>query len=273
MARSLIKNDHQVIATMRDIDGKNREAASELTKLGANVVELDVTNDASVTAAVEEALSFGNIDVVVNNAGIGVLGVQEAFSADEFQKLFEINVFGVHRVMRAFIPHFRERQQGCFVNVSSLLGRMTIPYYGPYNASKWALEALSENYRTELSQFGIEVCILEPGGFPTTFMDRLIKPKDTSRDKSYEAIEPGPQLFFDNFEQALKANPSQDPQDVADALVSLVSKKRGEKEFRTVVDKMGMGEHIEGYNVNLNAITGGIYGAFHIDHLLTLKDN
>ena len=127
-------------------------------------------------AAVDQA---GGLDVVINNAGVGVLGLQEAFTIDDWQKLFDINVFGVQRVNRAVIPGMRARGSGLLIQVASILGRMTIPFYGPYNASKWALEALSENYRTELSGFGVDCCIVEPGGYPTNFMANLMTPSAT----------------------------------------------------------------------------------------------
>ena len=129
----------------------------------------------------------------------------------------------------------------------------------------------TENYRTELSQFGIDVSLVEPGGYPTTFMERLIQPSDTSRDTSYHGLEPTPESFFNNFEEALASNPAQNPQDVADAIVNLINTDKSVRPFRTIVDKMGMGEHIEGYNNGLEQITKGVYGAFGIDHLLTLN--
>ena len=272
MAKSLLEKGHQVVETMRGVSSKNQEPAEELAKLGAKIIELDVTDDKSVDQAMTNALrEVGKIDVVVNNAGVGVMGLQESFTIDDFKKLFDINVFGVQRVLRSVIPHMRENNSGLIINISSILGRMTVPFYGPYNASKWALEAMSENYRTELSQFGIDVCLVEPGGYPTTFMDRLIRPEDNSRDAAYQDMQPSAQGFFDNFEQALASNPAQNPQDVANAVVGLVEGEAGSRKFRTIVDKMGMGDHLEGYNDSLGGITQGVYGAFGIDHLLNLK--
>ena len=111
--------------------------------------EIDVTDEASVESGVASATKqAGGLDVVVNNAGVGVLGLQETFDVDDWKKLFDVNVFGVQRVNRAVLPHMRERGSGLIIFVSSLLGRMTIPFYGPYNASKWALEALAEDLLT-----------------------------------------------------------------------------------------------------------------------------
>ena len=164
-AKTLLSQGHTVVATMRNADTKNKQIAEELTGLGASIVELDVTSDDSVNSGVEKAIELmGGLDVVVNNAGIGVLGIQENFTIEDFKRLFEVNVFGVQRVNRAALPHLRKQGSGLLIHVSSLLGRMVLPFYGPYNATKWAVEALAENYRIELSGFGIDSCIVEPGG-------------------------------------------------------------------------------------------------------------
>ncbi|MBT8292851.1 MAG: SDR family oxidoreductase, partial [Eudoraea sp.] len=245
IANTLLDKGHTVIASMRGIDGKNKNVAEELKAKGAHVVEIDVTSDESVNQGVKKATdASGGLDVVVNNAGIGVLGMQEFFTPEDWKKLFEVNVFGIQRVNRAAIPQMRENGEGLLIHVSSLLGRFTLPFYGPYNASKWALEAMVENYRTELSGFGVESCLVEPGGYPTSFFDGLVKPSDTNREGSYGEFAKVSMQAFENFEKALASNPAQNPQDVADAVAELVDTPAGKRKFRTVVDKMGMGEHI-----------------------------
>ena len=269
---TLIKKGKTVVASMRNAKGKNQQAAEELQSAGAHIVEIDVTDETSVEQGVTAAIEMaGGMDVVVNNAGVGVIGLQETFTPEDWQNIFDINVFGVQRVNRAVLPHMRAKGSGLIIYVSSLLGRMTIPFYGPYNASKWALEALAENYRTELSGLGIESCIVEPGGFPTSFMDTLVKPSDSSRDDSYGELTQAPVGFFKNFEQALAGNPEQKPQNVADAIDALIDTPAGERSFRTIVDKMGMGDHLVRYNEQLDQITSGIYNAFGIGDMLKLK--
>ncbi|MEO1749230.1 MAG: SDR family oxidoreductase, partial [Pseudomonadota bacterium] len=172
MVADLLGAGHKVVGSLRDIHGRNAQAASELKALGADLIEIDVTDDASVENGIADATAkLGHIDVLINNAGIGAHGLQENFSADDFQRLFDINVFGVQRMVRGVLPAMRSRGSGLILNISSLLGRVALPFYGPYNASKWALEAMSENYRAELSAFGVDVAIVEPGGFPTKFID------------------------------------------------------------------------------------------------------
>ncbi|TQV74793.1 SDR family oxidoreductase [Aliikangiella marina] len=269
---ALLAEGHTIVASIRDPEGRNSDIAQSLRSKGVHVVEIDVTNEDSVNLGVASAIEAADgLDVLINNAGVGVMGMTENFTTDDMQKLFEINLFGVQRMTRAVLKHFHEKKSGYVLNVSSILGRMTIPFYGPYNASKWALEALTENYRTELSQFGIDFGLVEPGGFPTSFMDRLIRPSDNSRDELYGDFIHAPQQSQEGFEQALAENPAQDPKLVSEAIVSLINTPAGERPFRTVVDKMGMGDHIEGYNEHLEKLTQGIYTAFGTDGLLNLN--
>ena len=270
--RTLLANGHHVAASMRDPRGRNKPIADELAQLGAHIVDIDVTDNSSVEQGVKQAVEqLGGLDVLINNAGIGVTGLQEAYTPEDMQRLFDINVFGVQRMSRAVLPVMREQHSGLIVYVSSLLGRITIPFYGPYNASKWALEAMAENYRVELSAFGIESALVEPGGFPTAFMDRLMRPSDHSRDTAYGDFAQAPEAALANFEQVLSANPQQDPQMVADTILDVVNAPRGQRPFRSVVDKLGMGSPIEGYNQQLDRVTNGIYTAFGMADMLSLK--
>ncbi|MFO0230275.1 SDR family NAD(P)-dependent oxidoreductase [Gemmatimonas sp.] len=274
MARTLRHAGHIVAGTLRDITGRNAAVAAELSALGVHVYDMDVTSDASVEHTIAQVIAaLGTPDVVVNNAGVGVLGVQEAFTATDLQRLFDINVFGAHRVTRAVTPHLRARGSGLVVFVSSLLGRIAVPFYGPYNASKWALEGLAENYSLELSGFGVDVAIIEPGGFPTSFIPNLMTPSDHARVAALQPLADAGTAFLTGFEQALAANPAQDPQLVADALRDLVNAPAGTRPFRTVVDHMGMGPHVAGYNTHLAQITAGIFGAFGTEAMLARRGN
>ncbi|MFN8256139.1 MAG: SDR family oxidoreductase [Bacteroidales bacterium] len=269
---TLLQKGHNVAATMRDINGKNKNVADELRKAGAKVLEIDVTNDTSVTTGVKAAIAgLNGLDVLINNAGVGVLGMQEFFTPSDFQKIFDINVFGVQRMNRAVVPYFREQKSGLIVYTSSLLGRIALPFYGTYQASKWALEALAENYRVELSAFGIENCIVEPGGYPTAFSDNLVRPGDKSREMSYGDFAKVPEAALHNFENVLKNNPQQDPQKVAEAFAELIDKPKGEKPFRTTVDFIGMADHIQKYNEHLEQIMTGLYTNFGMQGMLKVK--
>ncbi|MEQ9467599.1 MAG: SDR family oxidoreductase [Ekhidna sp.] len=269
---TLLNAGHQVAASMRGINGKNKETAEALRSLGAVVVEIDVTSDESVNGGVKEAIEqLGGLDVVVNNAGVGVSGMQEHFTIEDWHKLFDVNVYGVQRVNRAVLPHLRSQHSGLIIYISSLLGRIALPFYGPYNASKWALEAMAENYRVELSRFGIENAIVEPGGFETTFFGNLIQPSDSSRNEAYGDFMNMPQQMGEGFGEALAQNDAQNPQKVADAILGLIEAPKGQKPFRTPVDYMGMGDPIKPYNDQLEELTKGIYGNFQIDGMLNVQ--
>jgi NAD(P)-dependent dehydrogenase (short-subunit alcohol dehydrogenase family) len=271
-AKKLLSDGHKVAAGMRGVAGKNQAVADELKTAGALPVELDVTDESVVAKAVERALAWaGTLDVLVNNAGVGVLGLQETFTVDDWRKVFDVNVFGVQRMNRAVLPHFRERRAGLLIHVSSLLGRMVIPYYGPYNASKHALEALADNYRVELSSLGIESVLVEPGGYGTTFMDAMMKPSDTTRDSGYGPLASAPEKAFAAFAKHLTGPDAPDPARVAEAVAALVRAPRGQRPFRTTVDRLGMGAAVDVYNQTAEELVKKVYTAFKMADALTLK--
>jgi NAD(P)-dependent dehydrogenase (short-subunit alcohol dehydrogenase family) len=272
--KRLLADGHKVVGSARDISGRNKAKAAELEKLDAKVVEMDVASDSSVAGGIEEArTAFGGIDVLINNAGVGAWGPVESFTSDDMKRIFEVNLFGVQRLNRAVLPMMREEAEGLIVIISSTLGRVTTPFYGPYNASKWALEALTENYRTELSQFGIEFCLVEPGGYLTTFIDNVVRPTDTdqARAKAYGPMKEMAEGFRQNFQKAMATNTSQDPQNVAAAIGKLIATPYGTRPFRTIVDNMGMAGPIGEYNNALGNLTEALYGKFGIAHLLRVK--
>lgn len=157
-----------VVATMRDTTkGSDLERIAKEEDLRLEVRELDVTDDASVA----EATRGLEVDVLVNNAGIGIHGAIEEIPLDDAKAIFDTNVFGVMRVTQAVLPGMRARRTGVIVNVSSIAGIVTPPFGGVYSASKYALEAISEALHMELGVFGIRVAVIEPGGFETHFDD------------------------------------------------------------------------------------------------------
>ena len=162
----------KVIASMRNLPRPEAEAlrqAAARDKLDLHIVEIDVLSAPSVSRGVAEALRIagGTLDVLVNNAGIGIGGPVELQDEEAARLIFDTNVFGYQRMMRAILPGMRARQSGLIVNISSQLGRMVIPGFGLYPATKYAVEALSEQSAQELKRFGIDVTIIEPGGYPT----------------------------------------------------------------------------------------------------------
>jgi NADP-dependent 3-hydroxy acid dehydrogenase YdfG len=168
-AKHFANKGWKVAATMR-----RPQKETELNELdNINLYPLDVTNESSIEKATEQIINdFGIVDVVLNNAGYGLLGTFEAASQEAIRQQFDTNVFGLMNVTRAFLPHFRENKSGIFLNVSSIGGVITFPMMSLYHSSKWAVEGFSESLAYELGQLGIQVKLIEPGGVSTDFGGR-----------------------------------------------------------------------------------------------------
>jgi NAD(P)-dependent dehydrogenase (short-subunit alcohol dehydrogenase family) len=240
-AETLAAQGHTVFATMRSSNDRNRAHAEAMAKIAnVKVVDMDVTDDASVDAAIAHIAQAtgGAIDVVVNNAGRFSMGVQEAFSIAEVKDLFETNVFGPLRVNRAVLPHMRKRRSGLVVHVSSVVGRVSLPTTGTYCATKFALEALGEAQRFELAPLGIDVALVEPGAFPTNVGNNGQYGVDDTRGADYGPVAQIPQKMGEGLAQLFASPQSPNPQDVADAIAALVAMPAGKRPLRTVVDKL-----------------------------------
>ncbi|SDO17432.1 oxidoreductase [Polaromonas sp. JS666] len=158
-----------VVATSRDAASLQKRFPESDALLA---LPLDVTDEAQAAAAVQAALArFGRIDVLVNNAGYGLLGAVEEATADEVRRLYDTNVFGLLNVTRAVLPAMRARRSGHVINISSLGGYQSGPGFGVYCSTKFAVEGLSEALHGELAPLGIHVTVVEPGYFRTDFLD------------------------------------------------------------------------------------------------------
>jgi NAD(P)-dependent dehydrogenase (short-subunit alcohol dehydrogenase family) len=144
------------------------EPMHQLAELGVRVFGMDVTDDASVTAGIEKIIAAtGRIDVLVNNAGYGSYGSLEDVPLDEARRQFEVNVFGLARLIQLAVPHMRAQGSGRIINISSIGGKIYEPLGGWYHATKFAVEGLSDSLRIELRPFGIDVVLIEPAGVLT----------------------------------------------------------------------------------------------------------
>jgi NAD(P)-dependent dehydrogenase (short-subunit alcohol dehydrogenase family) len=163
------KNGWNVVATMR-----SPEKETELNTLSnVFVTRLDVTDKATIKNAVEQSIEkFGSIDVLVNNAGYGAMGALEAATEQQIKQQFDVNLFGLIAVTQAVLPGMREHKTGIIINVSSVGGRLTFPFSSLYHATKFALEGLTESMQYELNPLGINLKIVEPGGYKTEFAGR-----------------------------------------------------------------------------------------------------
>jgi NAD(P)-dependent dehydrogenase (short-subunit alcohol dehydrogenase family) len=171
----------KVIASMRD-PAKEKELAKIS---GIAVMALDVTDLHQIESVAEQVVASGGVDVVFNNAGYGLAGALEGLTDDQIIRMVNTNLLGVVRTTKAFIPHFREKRRGLFINTTSIGGLLTVPFNSIYHATKWALEGWSESMAFELSPFGIGIKTVEPGGMKTDFFTRSF---DTGRHPAYEAL-------------------------------------------------------------------------------------
>lgn len=274
-AEMLARRGYCVIATMRNTSGRNAGSRREIEKLATTddiqleVEEMDVTSDSSVESCIERVQSRHKpIDVVINNAGFSAMGITEAFTVDDFRAVFETNFFGAVRVNRAVLPHMRRRRSGLLVHLSSGAGRIVLPYFGPYCASKFALEALADSYRFELAPFGIDSVIVEPGPFRTPIFQKSFEPADTARGAQYAEADYSLRMgaAFDEF---LNDSEAADPAEVASAIVKLIEMPVGERPLRTLV---GAGiQRLAPYNELGDKYRAGLARAFGVENLLTLK--
>lgn len=243
LAEKLARSGYVVHATMRDVLGRNRARATALAQLAARehlpiqVEEMDVTSDEQVARTIDGIVrDEGGIDVLINNAGTLCGGVTEAFTAEEFRAQLDVNVLGAFRTSRAVLPTMRRQQSGLLVHVSSFGGRLAVPFFGVYCASKWALDALGESLRYELAPFGIDSVIVEPGPFHTRHFEQARRPADAGRSAEYGPTAAISNTLFAAFDQLFDADPAgTDPRQVAEAICTLVHTPAGQRPLRTVI--------------------------------------
>lgn len=252
-AESLARAGHTVIAGVRETEGRNAPSVRALEQLAREeqlvigAIDMDVQSQESVENAVSSVVSeHGHIDVIVQNAGHMTLGVAEAFTPEELAAVYDINVLGAQRVMRAALPHLRETRRGYVVWVGSSSTRGGHPpFLAPYFAAKAAMDALAESYAAELSRFGIDTTIVVPGAFTsgTNHFAHASTPGDTEREAAYEH-EYG--VLRRSLTERLAAivPADADVQDVADDIVCLVDLPAGARPFRTHIDPSKDGSEV-----------------------------
>jgi len=238
-AKYLAEKGHSVYATMRNVNGKNGKTASELRNfakegnLSITVLEMDVTSDESVKAAADQ---ISQIDVLINNAGLGYGGPVESFSSSEVLAQLDLNIVGTIRTAKAILPKMRAQKSGLIIQVSSGAGRASFPGLGIYHASKWGLEGLSESMRYELAPLGIDVVIVEPGPFSTNFFGNMVNPRNSEFANDYKHVN----AFFEGFENQVKSafednNALTDPMLVVQTFEKLIDLPNGSRPLRTMV--------------------------------------
>jgi NAD(P)-dependent dehydrogenase (short-subunit alcohol dehydrogenase family) len=243
IAETLARRGHTVFATMRDIQGRNATNASEIRVLAEkeslplHVLELDVTNDASVDQAVHKSIEqAGRVDVAINNAGYGLIGLAEAVTTEQARQIMDTNFFGSVRVNRAVLPYMRRQRSGLLLHVSSGAGRLVIPTFSFYCASKFAMESLAEAYHYELAPQGIESSIVEPGAYQTSVFGNIVTAADQGRTNTYGvANEIAAKI------NGLLTSAAGNPQEVADAVLRILETPAGERKLRYRISPADLG--------------------------------
>jgi NAD(P)-dependent dehydrogenase (short-subunit alcohol dehydrogenase family) len=234
----------RVFATMRNLAGGARPEARELAeisrteRLNVELLELDITNDAQVVAAIAaaERANSGALHAVVNNAGIGLSGPMELHDQQALAQIFDVNTMGAFRVARAALPAMRAARRGLVINVSSQLGRIVSPSVGAYCGSKFALEAMSEALAYELAPHGVEVTIVQPGGYPTNiWRSGAIGSNAMIERASAEGRAAYAEFIQQSSRRFSGGGGSTDPNDVARAIVELMALPDGRRPLRRPV--------------------------------------
>ena len=261
-AETLARHGHTVFATMRDPQGKNAKNAAELLALASReslsifTLECDVTSDASVELAVRSVIAqSGRIEVAINNAGYGIIGLAEAVTTQQAQQIMDTNFMGCVRVNRAVLPHMRRHRKGLLMHISSGAGRVVIPAFSLYTASKFAMEALAETYRYELASQGIESVVVEPGAYQTPVFGNLVYAADESRGETYGIANQIPTKMT-----ALLAGTAGDPQEVADAVLRIIETPVGQKKLRYRVSQSDLG--VDEVNANTDRVQARLLEMF-----------
>jgi short-subunit dehydrogenase len=273
---TLARKGYKVWATMRNSETKNALKKEEILSIAKKenlkiaVIDMDVNEDNSVITAINTiAKTDGKIDHLINNAGYMFVGITEAYSIKQAKEQFETNFFGILRTTKAVLPYMREQKNGLIVNVTSLAGRLTFPYFGIYCASKHAVEAYSQAMRYELAPFGIEVSIVEPGPFGTNLL--FTGPKEENQDvfNSYGDYKDVPHAMLKNFEGFYATDDAPNPQLVADSITELVEAEKGNRAERVV---LGIDYGLIEYNTKVAPIQKSLVkDALQMEHLLSVN--
>ena len=215
-----------VAATMR-----NPQNETELTTIdNIKLFRLDVLDQESIDQTIAGTIeAFGQIDVVLNNAGYGTAGPFEAATKEQIKRQFDTNLFGLMDVTRTVLPHFRAQKSGIFINISSIGGLVTFPTFSLYHGTKWALEGFSESLAYELASFGIQVKIVEPGGVKTDFASRSL---DILQDENLTDYNPIVEKITEVFSNPERANNYSTATQIAETIFEAATD--GKKQLRYI---------------------------------------
>jgi len=227
----------KVFATMRNLprpEAAELEALATSDTLDITVLEIDITKDDQVTAGVAKSIDLagGKLDVLINNAGMSIAGPIEAQDMAATQLIFDTNVYGAQRMIRAALPSMRAAGDGHIFNVTSQLGRVIIPGFGQYSPTKFALEALSEQLAYEVASHGIEVTIIQPGGYPTKIWSNQNAPSAALKARLPEDIISAYPAFTAGMGKREAGGGEADPMDIPRAIAGAIALPKGSRPLR-----------------------------------------
>ncbi len=237
-AKDFADKGYQVYATMRKPNGKNAKNKVELEGHSSNitVVDMDVTDEASVKSAADTILKdAGSIDVLINNAGIMYVGITEAYSVAQAHQQMNTNYYGIIRVTQAILPAMRKVGKGLIINTTSVAGRVSWPFFGTYNATKFAVEGYSQALKYEVAGQGIEVVMVEPGPFGTGLINSIQAEEHKEVLAEYPELNAIKAGMVEQFSQFLQSPEAPQSQLVVDAYLNLAAMPHGKRPTRTVV--------------------------------------
>lgn len=267
-AKSCAALGHKIYGTMRATKGRNADKVKELIKQpNIEVLDMELTNEKSVTDAVKTILEKeGRLDVVINNAGVYATGIAETFTADDLEKVMDVDVIGVWRIIKAALPQMRKQGEGLIVNISSVAGRFSFPFQAVYNGAKFAVEGLTEGLHYEVRPLGVDVVMVQPGAFPTEVWQKIVSGSDAAVIAAYGDLAKVPEQIGAGVVQMFEAM-KPNPQMVADAIINLINTPKGKRPLRTVVDP-ATGNFLESANKQVKEQYDKFLTAFGMQELL-----
>lgn len=268
-AKSCAALGHKVYGTMRATKDRNADKVKELIKQpNIKVLDVELTNEKSVTDAVKTILEKeGRLDIVINNAGIYATGIAETFTADDLEKVMDVDVIGVWRIIKAALPQMRKQGEGLIVNISSVAGRFSFPFQAVYNGAKFAVEGLTEGLHYEVRPLGVDVVMVQPGAFPTEVWQKIVSGSDAAVIAGYGDLAKVPEQIGAGVGQMFEAM-KPNPQMVADAIINLINTPKGKRPLRTVVDP-ATGNFLETANKQVKEQYDKFLTAFGMQELLS----
>lgn len=270
-AKTFADHGYKVWAAMRQPHGKNESKKDALEAFSTNikVVEMDVAQDDSVKDCISSILAEdGHVDVLINNAGIMYVGITEAYSLNQAHQQMNVNYYGIIRTSQAVLPSMRKAGKGLIINCTSTAGRVSWPFMGTYNASKFAVEGYTQALKYELAPTGVEVVLVEPGPFGTNLIGSIAEEDRKEIVAEYSELKAAQSAMIEHFGSFLKTEEAPDPQMVVDTYLQLAEMDQGTRPTRSQV---GISSGVDRINELTQSIQDDVPNELQLGFLLETK--